>query len=245
MNREKMIDRVRKLLALSQSPNEHEAATAAARAAELMLKFELDAESLEDEQAAAEGYDPNEPIVDWRFERGTPGQRSYWRAILLDAVAEAFGCRFWFQGVDMRLVGRRSAEGVIRDTYGYLVEQVTRLAREAYERQGMGQRWHLRFAWEEDFKLGAAQTIAAKMKSTTEQSRRLRHGIAAGRVEGMGSQKAAAALVRVQEDVEEMVDRLCSNRIRSVDVMDRGAEHQGKAAGAGVSLSKPKGSLGS
>ena len=48
--KDKMVDRVRKLLSLANSANEHEAAAAAAQAADLMVQFEIEAAMLEGRQ---------------------------------------------------------------------------------------------------------------------------------------------------------------------------------------------------
>jgi len=60
MNHESLLDTIRRLLALSKSPNEHEAQLAAAKAAELMRRHNLDAASVasrgEHVEETAEAY---------------------------------------------------------------------------------------------------------------------------------------------------------------------------------------------
>ena len=62
--REKLFDKIRKLMALSHSPNEHEAALAAARAREILDKYDL---SLTEVEMSGE------EIIEHRVDTGTRG----------------------------------------------------------------------------------------------------------------------------------------------------------------------------
>jgi len=143
----KIIDRVRKLLELATSSNEHEAATAATRAQELMERHQLLHADLEPEEYAVEVLD-------------SKGRFSRWRVILASGVANAHSCEIFTS----RIVGRKGKTQtvIVGDeadvqaasyVYRYLEREVfqhgaalvnkTRAYRESY-REGMAARLHKR-----------------------------------------------------------------------------------------------------
>jgi hypothetical protein len=84
---ERLLARVRKLLALAESPNVHEAALAAAQAQALIDRHHL-SELLAEVDA--------EPITDGRQAPLEAAKRPRrWRSILAAALAEANGCLAW------------------------------------------------------------------------------------------------------------------------------------------------------
>lgn len=110
---EHVIDKVRRLLRLAESANEHEAAAAAARAQELMTRHRIELAALD--VAGDEEVELNETPVD-EF-----GRMVWWRHILASAVAEANGCRIITNrrrgSVRELLVGTRSDAELARGLY--------------------------------------------------------------------------------------------------------------------------------
>jgi hypothetical protein len=85
---DKVIDRVRKLLALGTSPNENEAALAVAKAKELLEKYDLTMESVENLKA-----DPRTSIgKSGGVMKTTAGKPDGWKAELFQAVADTSDC---------------------------------------------------------------------------------------------------------------------------------------------------------
>ena len=84
-----ILSKIIKLLKLAESSNVHEASAAAARAAELMAKYELDAADLA--LAKNDGKRTDEPIGEESV--FTTKQRDGWRGVLLYGVALGYGCR--------------------------------------------------------------------------------------------------------------------------------------------------------
>ena len=134
---DRILDRIRKLLALGESSNEHEAAIAVARAQELLARYHL---SIEDLHAAE--YRANiieEPIV---FEGRS---QIDWVYRLFKAVQEAFDCRslgVYRSGTQPKepwrkprryemlvLVGTEANIKVARLTFDYLCDTVERLTK--------------------------------------------------------------------------------------------------------------------
>ena len=133
---EKVIEKVRKLLALAQSPNEHEAAAAMDKAQELLAIHNLDMTQVESEEAESsvtQDYVRTES-VGWAWQRHLRG-----------AVAMMYFCRYYFKfekvptsrrscgyiRYDLHFyVGEKHNIEVAKLMSDYLVDAVIRLAKE-------------------------------------------------------------------------------------------------------------------
>lgn len=152
--REALLDRVRKLLALATSPNPHEAAAAAARAQELIAQHRLEG------WLAAED-DEVDPIVDARDEPLEASRRlRRWKSYLASALADVNGCVAYTldRGDDQAivLVGRARDRAAVTALYQGLVRQIEWLS--ATHGAGRSKKWH------ESFRVGAVETIAARLR---------------------------------------------------------------------------------
>lgn len=157
---EKVIDRVRKLLALSTSANEHEAAAAAARAADLMREHQL-------EEAQMRVDDPNAgpaSPIDVETVDGGGARKNYWKGTIASACARSVGARMYWHGPQVRMFGRQDAIRTASYLFQYLANEVNRLADEHWAVIGFhadGSR-----AWKNAFRLGAATTIGNRLDAT-------------------------------------------------------------------------------
>lgn len=156
-----IIDRIRKLLELSKSTNEHEAAAAAARATELMRKHEIDQAVL---AATAPGETPPEEIITDGIGK-EQGKSTSWRVLIGQGVAAATGCRQWSAGGRMNAMGTKSAVGTWNYLCQYLAREVDRLAGERWSAPGS---WETRACntargWKNAFRVGAAQVIRTRL----------------------------------------------------------------------------------
>jgi hypothetical protein len=217
-----IIDRIRKLLALSESSNESEAALAAARAQELLQKHNLNMGIIEDtSQQTAE-----QMATDWLGTRLQPHIR-----VLARACNEMFDTCCFYSGeyVDSNswrwhykrrvvFIGLRANTEAAVVTHSYLCAAVNALSRQrAKERAIHGN------SGARDYKLGAAQRIS--------------HGIHAHKLKATATDPGAAALVRVGRDIaqralDEM--KLGNGRGYAVAVSDADAFNLGLADGAKV-----------
>lgn len=231
---DKIVERIRKLLALSQSANEHEAAAAAARAAELMAAHQLHAATLT--QAAPD------PIGAHEIDRG--GHAVSWRGILANGIAQSFGCRmYWKQGrqdgaryARTMVVGRAGDVDGVRYMYLYLSSEIERLAADAWtalpDRDRMCARPR---SWKNAFRLGAATTIAGRLREARVQALQA----ARARATATGDDQAAHALVRVERDaaeLEQFMARLGVRRKAAPTISAPGALGAGIAAARDVDL---------
>lgn len=134
-----IIDKVKRLQALSCSSNANEAAAAAAAANKLIDKYRLEAADLEVEDSTQ-----NEAIENDSDYIYTSGRITVWRISLIKVLSIHYGVAN-FNDVSResgrkvsryRLVGRRSDIGIVRYMFSWLTSECERLARiEAY---GMG-----------------------------------------------------------------------------------------------------------
>ncbi|QOX77747.1 DUF2786 domain-containing protein [Trichlorobacter lovleyi] len=219
MTRERIIERVRKLLALSNSSNEHEAALAAAHAQRLLAEHNLAMSELEmQEEGAGE--------VELKVAKTVPK----WLSSLFATVANAFDC---FPIVTtnqehsrLRFIGVGEDPGVAACTLQYLIKELRRLA-SGY--------------------LSSLELRDARLPAADRQ--RIRTSYLLGGVHGvrqaMTAQKAqtpttSKALVPVKDALirqyrEEHVGELRTRRSRSSTVVSE-AFHQGRQDGASLQL---------
>ncbi len=170
-----LLDRVRKLLALSTSPNLHEAASAAALAQTLIERHRLQ-DWLDAEQA--ETRDPD-PLGDGRDEPLEASKRlRKWKVVLASALADANGCMAYTlnRGVDeaICLVGRTGDRQAVAALWSGLVARIEWLS--ATHGAGQDRRWH------EAFRVGVVAAVAEKLRTVAGEVR---------------SELTPAALVRV------------------------------------------------
>lgn len=140
-NLRKVIDQIRKLHRLSQSPNNHEAALAAARAAELMLRYQVDTAMLDADLEA-----PEDVVGEHTVERLT--KVIYWRASILGALAKTMGCEMLLQTrrarerfsgkiverrMEYRIIGSAQNAEAIRYMYAYFCKEIAVLADRAFD----------------------------------------------------------------------------------------------------------------
>jgi hypothetical protein len=206
----KIIDRIRKLLELSKSANEHEAASAGARAAALMEEHQISEAVLRvtDEREA-------EPVVEGSVAAGRQsGRRVAWKCTIVRGAAKAMGCSNTFTtGGKMSTFGHTSAVQTWSYLCQYLFREVDRLADEAWETQ------RLRFAshdaagpraWKNAFRLGAAHVICERLKK--QAKRQDDHRAAA--VAAVAPVEATMALAIIAKD-RALVDAEYARRAES------------------------------
>lgn len=91
--REKIVTLIENCLRLSKSSNEHEAAAAAAKAAELLAKYNIDMADI-DEAGDTKAAGPKmETDRSFRMKQSKPGVSYYWRLRLAATIADHFFCR--------------------------------------------------------------------------------------------------------------------------------------------------------
>lgn len=153
-----ILSKIAKLLALSQSANEHEAALAGAKAQELMLEHKLSASDLVDPTT-------KEPITeDWV--RGSLGAFKYmtWKGSLLYGIAGLNSCTVLkYDGSRLKLIGRDTDRQAVEYLACFLIREIERLAFENFAGAGFNgnsKRW----TWVQSFGMGATSIVLRRMR---------------------------------------------------------------------------------
>jgi hypothetical protein len=122
MSTESIIEKIKKLLALSKNAGtEAEAANAAARAQELIDKHHITEAQLQSGPDKAK----EEPIEDHPLEGGTNPESWHWK--LADVLALAFYCRIYRCGPQLHVVGRETDRQVVSYLFRFLMNEIARI----------------------------------------------------------------------------------------------------------------------
>ena len=109
-DKSKVIDKIRKLLALSESANENEAALAAEKAQELLARYNIDLFEVKDVRE-------EQPV-----ERDSSETRSQsWRRQIYHAVAEMYFCKYYYDSIQRP--SSTSTRGFVRRDLHFLTGQ--------------------------------------------------------------------------------------------------------------------------
>lgn len=221
---EALLDRVRKLLALAESPNVHEAAAAASRAQALIeahrLQSVLDAEEREQADPVTDGSEA--PLESTKRLRK-------WKIVLAQGLAQANGCVAYTAKVGkreqaLRVAGREADRLAVHALWDWLVKQIEWLS--ATEGAGRDRAWH------DGFRIGAAEVVGDRLAS-----------VAAAQKQALRATVDPAALVKLEPALavrQQQVDRYVEQELnlrpgRSLRVV-ASAYLEGQRAGGQVPL---------
>lgn len=189
---ENIRERIRRLLALSESSNVHEAAAAAAKAQELMSKHQIDQAEL-----AEQAGEVDEPLCEEDLQVFGRNMVT-WRATLAASVAEANGCDSYNQvwrgesgrqvRAMTRIIGPASAVQAVRYLLAYLEREINRLCQLERD-EGRSEA-----AWLNSFRLGASYEIGRRVKAAADAAKAgaVGHGCALARIDRDAGRVAAA-----------------------------------------------------
>ena len=232
---ETIMDRVGKLLRLARSDNPHEAAVAASRAHELMVRYEIGEAAIElDEPLAA-----REAVGD--FSDTDPLERSAhvfprWKLTLVSILCasnQAIGTVIRDEsGKRIGIIGRPSDVAKVRYMYAWLSNEVGELSAAAGKGRGR--------TWANNFRMGFVEGFGVQLRDATERAQ------SGARAAATGSR----ALVRVDEAIEQIAARerevaewmqrnradMGRMRAKTGAATDYGARYEGRQAGADFDL---------
>ena len=155
MTREVVMDKIRKLLKLGESPNEHESALAIGKAQALMEEHRIEAAMLEVPE------EEDEEVREWEEPLHT--NSAYWQGSLSVILADANGCFVWRSRKGTIVVGKASNANAVRYLLGYCVREINRLAR--IKGSGNGR------TWTNNYRIGCVQGISAAIKAERDEVR--------------------------------------------------------------------------
>jgi hypothetical protein len=257
---ERIIDKIRKLLALAADATEpNEAALAAERAQALMIEH-----AIEEEAVRAKGAAPAEPIEteilwDYRAPNLRPSKIPEWHVSLAGAMERSFLCRIYYNaGRSITMVGRRSAREAFSATYFYVQREIERLCDAGWKRVREeelppGEFRALTAAssrrWKTAFYSGAVSTVSSRLR---DSMKKLEAGtpapagvsssgiVLAPPVDAPPSPQTAIVLRGRREEVDAWLKEKVKLRAGRSGTYHGGRDGyaQGKAAGHAVSLDK-------
>lgn len=237
MERDRVLDKIRKLMAKAADPcNVHEAAAAAEAAQRLMLLHKI-------EEGDVAGFTPEEedPITDIDL-LADSRQKSptSWQQILLGAVARSCSCRLIVspsrqrhKGA-LRVFGRRSELDAVRYLYAMLVQQIHQLC----------ERWADELPYDVErrdrnaFRFGAACTIRQRLAEARQTQER--------EVAQVRGTTALVPLRRAEEAVSAYIEQHVGRTVTTHHALPSSwhGYAAGKQAGLQVSLGGGKAALG-
>lgn len=155
---ERLIDKLRKVLALTSSPNENEAAAASGHLARLLAAHNLDIADLEKRGAAAPGIDTKAHDL---------GKAAFkWKLNLANAIADHYFC---YALVDDRLktvrfIGRPDNVDSLIMLYGWIIDQIKRVSADERRRHQDLTGEHIDpLRWQVNFGLGAVERLRDRL----------------------------------------------------------------------------------
>lgn len=221
MTHDEALEKVLKLLKLAEGTgNTHEAANAAARAQEIMDRYQIERGAVAAAEAArgingGAASPPDEPISEQEYLDILRTTWPKWRAELAAAIARHNHCRVYLtrtyqHGVvrcnrttgeqraraAIAIIGRASDANAVRYLYQYLVREIERLCEKECPRGG-GR------TWANNFKRGAALEIAVRLHKQREET------ISQVRQEAHAA-SSEHALVHVDKALEALRERTTS-----------------------------------
>lgn len=241
MNYEEALRKAVSCLKLSQSPNQHEAALAAAKAQEIIDRYNL---RIDDIKRGDEAKEQEEDIKDFGCDplHEVCQVDTRWSIRLAAAVAQMNACRIYWQAkfsgsASIKLIGRPSDVQTVRYLFGLLEREVRRVTRQ--ECKGHSRKYQV------DFRMGVVDTIQRKLEEQRKATfcrvkQEVDNPMALMRVENSIARIEARRL-SVDKWVEDNMD-LRQSRFRKQ--ADWNARMHGQEAGHQVRFSQAKGGLG-
>ena len=236
MNKEEIKDKIRKLLRLAGSPNEHEAAAAAAKAQELCDLYNLAASQI------GEGQDQSDPDLESLEISPIKGKREGWEQYLFDRLANVCDCAAWITTIKqsgMRLgdeyfaVGYPADVALLQYLYPFLQKTILRLYRQGLEQQKARAHWwstRHTYHYKRGFTLGATQRIILRLTEIRDARRAQDDGTRA---------LVVVKEQQVQQWMDHNIGELKPNTSRHKDSFDSAGYSHGRAAADSINLNRP------
>ena len=172
---QRIVERIQKLLALGNSPNEAEAMEAMRKAQELLAQHDL---AMSDVENRATG-EPDEPVGKEEVPNGMRTAPA-WHGWILSGLAKANNCQSYSQGGSFYLIGKPHRVAIVKSLFSYLLDTVEREQKAAMaiaKRDPMAepnlygtQRYSWR-KWGTDFRQGMASRIHKRLAEQAEQAK--------------------------------------------------------------------------
>ena len=219
---DKIIDKIRKLMALAGSPNEHEALLAMEKAQQLIAEHKIAMHEVLKEQGT--NNDPGAKIdqVVLTVTRGAK-RMIWWRWVVIDALCTSLNCKPTIhQGIGFKALGRLNDLVMLDEMLTWICVQVERLAKESGYSGKNGQ---------DSFKKGCARTIAERLTANLKK------------LETTHEQYGALMVIEnalVEAEFAKRYPKTTIYKGGNSGISSSSAYRSGKAAGHNVSLTAGK-----
>lgn len=237
---DKIVDKVRKLLRLSESSNPHEAALAASRAQDLIDQHRLQRALLDSSDDVKESpsdggqVDSDDTYLD------------QWRIRLASVLAKHNGCRVYisvgarvrrYRRKEINVVGAPSDVETVRLLFDLLAQDVRRLCK----LNSKGQGW----TWQNNYRVGVVQGIEDSLKDQDQRFRASTLSNLTG-LELVVVQSALQRLDQRQQDTNDWVRRnlRLTQSHRPTGRADFSARDQGRADGRSLNVARGNKQIG-
>lgn len=211
-----IIEKIKKLLALSQSPNQEEAERAAEKARELLTKYDLSVDQFEDIQV-------EEKIIKQFLKKP-----NLWRLTIFGTISEFYFCRFIIKqtqysdatvyGFD--IIGKSHHITIASSVCEYIEKAIVRISRERC-------RANAKSKFRESFRYGMAVEICTRL----ETMKRIRE------TGGPGEEKSL--ILKEDQKIQEYLSRMDLSSFDSgKKPNNKSAFRRGVEAGANVALNE-------
>jgi hypothetical protein len=228
MTRQEALDKVRKLLRLGESSNEHEAAAAVAMATRLMEKFAIEQAMLDVQVEDAEEQRAwEQPLVSkegWGPRGGfSSGGGALWVRRLARVLCHSQGVYYFLEGTAIKLVGTATRVQTVRYLHTYCVSEIQRLAK---RHAGNGREWV------KGYRNGCVDAIAEAIKREKEAERAAAHATYGDNV-SKALMVIDNALTLATQHAHKTIPGLRAMR-SSARAGDHGARDTGRREGASI-----------
>lgn len=219
---EDIIERIGKLLRLSESSNPNEAALAAQRASELMLKYNISKAVIE----SAENPEKRESVIYSVFDENQGKNRNFFRGDLANSIAAFFDAKILWRGNDLWLVGTQSDMNAVKYLFSAVLNQIDELTESEWWRFGKWQGIHGK-TWKGSFRQGCLDEVRKRLM---ERKRELN-------VEYSTNSKELVVVDQHRKDVADYLRKLSISTLnRNQKNVNGDAYSAGKAAGGSVNI---------
>lgn len=225
---EKVLEKVKKLVALSKSSNEHEAALALERAQALLAEYNLSIADIEKDESNPDFIISRSPVQD-----SMPYRRQVGHNISL-----LYFCTYFYEAVPAMskrgnvytrdrhcIVGAQHNVVVAQMMFDYLVKAIDRLAREGAAEVGKEAYWSFQTA----FKVACTSRLCARIKERIAQARA---GTTPTTNKSGGLPALADLYDRTQADIKAFLDKLMGDDLKELN--PRGGKYDLEGAMAGM-----------
>lgn len=215
-----IIERIQKLLRLSESSNPHEASLAALRASELMLKYNISKAVLENAE------NPREKVEYNMFDKCEGKNRNYFRGDLASSIAYFFDAKIIWSSNDLWLVGTQNDMNAVRYLFNAILNQIDELCESAWWREGKWSGVHGK-TWKNSFRQGCLDKIKSRL---VERKNEFKSEFSSG-------SRELAVIDEHKTDISNFLKGMrLSTLNRAAPNVNQNAFNSGRAAGNGVNI---------